>query len=158
RVYATTAEGVQSVSADFTFTTPSPSTPHLPQTFLDTTYVPNSGPVVHVTAGDDLQDVLDAAVPGETIVLDASATFTGDFILRNKPGNQWIYIVSSALASLPAPGTRVTPANSALMPKIVSPDLASAISTDAGAHHYRFIGVELATSWSLQTDTNFAVV
>src|SRR5262249_59919626 len=49
-------------------------------------------------------------------------------------------------ADLPPPGTRVTPANSAVMPKLISPNPAPAVSTDEGAHHYRFIGVEFGVA------------
>ncbi len=53
-------------------------------------------------------------------------------------------------SSLPPVGSRVTPAYSAVMPKIVTPNTAPAITTDLGANHYRFIGVEITTT---HTDT-----
>src|ERR1700751_3366821 len=78
--------------------------PDAPKTF-DTAYAAPGGATLHVGAGGDLQAVLDRAQPGDTIVLEAGATFTGPFTLPNKTsGSGWIYVVSSKLQSLPAPG------------------------------------------------------
>ena len=71
--------------------------------------------------GANLQQALDAAQPGDTIVLEAGASFVGPFTLPNKQGDGWITIQSSALAQL-AEGRRATPADSSLMPKILAPN------------------------------------
>ena len=129
--------------------------PELPRVFLNTTYAPPAGArVVIVNAGGNLQAALDQALPGEIIELRAGATFTGNFTLPSKMGTGWIYIRSSAHASLPAPGRRVTPAQAALMPKIVSPNDAPALTTDFGAHHYRFVGIEITTTWSTRSGSH----
>jgi hypothetical protein len=121
--------------------------PTLPQTFIDTTYSPPSGNVVSVNAGGNFQAALDGAVVGDTIVLQAGATFTGPFTLPNKTaGSGWIYIRSSAYASLPAPGTRVSPSDAANMPKIAGGAGTFAITTASNAHHYRFVGIEFKPS------------
>src|SRR5262249_11434914 len=75
----------------------------------------------------------------------AGATFTGPFTLPNKSGTGWITVRTSAPdSSLPAPGTRVTPSYTAVMPKlVVGSNVGGAIRTAAGAHHFRFIGVEV---------------
>src|SRR6266513_355563 len=118
--------------------------PTLPQTFIDTTYSPPSGNTIVVNAGDNLQTAINSAVPGDTIVLQAGATFTGPFTLPNKAGSGWIYIQSSAYASLPPPGTRVSIADSVFMPKIVGTAAGGdAIHTNAQAHNYRFVGIEI---------------
>src|SRR6266513_2970221 len=118
--------------------------PTLPQTFIDTTYSPPSGNTIVVNAGDNLQTAINSAVPGDTIVLQAGATFTGPFTLPNKAGSGWIYIQSSAYASLPPPGTRVSIADSVFMPKIVGTAAeGDAIHTNAQAHNYRFVGIEI---------------
>ena len=121
----------------------------LPRVFLDTTYAPPSGNLISVSAGGDFQAALNAAQPGDIIELQAGSTFTGNFVLPNKSGTGWIYIRSSAHASLPAPGTRVTPAQAGLMPKVVTSNSAPAITTAAAAHHYRFVGIEIASTASL---------
>ena len=119
--------------------------PVLPQVFLNTTYAPPAGNTITVNAGGNLQSAINTAQPGDTIVLQAGATFTGTFTLPNKGAStQWIYIRSSAYASLPAPGNRVSPANAANMATIAgtgSPVIA--VTTQAGAHHYRFVGIEI---------------
>lgn len=118
--------------------------PTLPQVFIDTTYSPPAGSTIVVNAGGNLQTAINNAVPGDTLVLQAGATFTGPFTLPNKAGAGWIYIQSSAYASLPAPGTRVSKADAANMPKIVGTTAGTnAIRTNAQAHNYRFVGIEI---------------
>jgi hypothetical protein len=118
--------------------------PTLPQAFVDTTYSPPSGNTIVVNAGGNLQTAINNAVPGDTIVLQAGATFTGPFTLPNKVGSAWIYIRSSAYASLPPPETRVSIADAVNMPKIVGTAAGTnAIRTNAQAHNYRFVGIEI---------------
>src|SRR5437588_253384 len=118
--------------------------PAQPQTYLDTTYAPPSGNTLTVPAGGDFQAALNNANPGDTIRLAAGASYTGPFTLRNKSGAGWIYIVSSALSTLPAPGTRVSPAQASAMPKLWGPWNSPAIQTDQSAHNYRFVGIEIS--------------
>jgi hypothetical protein len=118
--------------------------PTAPQTF-DTRYAAPSGATLTVAAGDDLQAALEKAQLGDTIVLEAGATFTGPFKLPNKTtGNGWIYVVSSKLTSLPAAGERVGPNDAVNMPKIVSRAYNNAVTTIANSHHFRFVGIEFA--------------
>jgi hypothetical protein len=104
---------------------------------------------INVGARGDFQRALADARPGDTIVLEAGATYTGPFTLPFKQGAgsdaDWITVRGSAEERLPAPGVRVTPAHAPHMPKIVSPGRAEkAVQTAARAHHYRFVGVEFA--------------
>jgi hypothetical protein len=133
--------------------------PEGPRAFLDTTYSPPvGGTTIQVNAGGNLQAALNQAQPGDIVQLQAGATFTGNFTLPNKAGSGWIYIRSSAHASLPPPGQRVGPAQAALMPKIVSPNTSPALTADLGAHHYRFVGLEIATTWATRTSTHSNVI
>ncbi|RPI72553.1 MAG: hypothetical protein EHM38_01740, partial [Geobacteraceae bacterium] len=118
--------------------------PTLPQTYIDTTYSPPSGNTITVNSGDDLQTALNNAQLGDTIVLQAGATFTGPCTLPNKTsGSGWIYIRSGNYFSLPAPGTRVAASDGSNMPKIVATSGGVyAITTVANSHHYRFVGIE----------------
>jgi hypothetical protein len=76
--------------------------------------------------------------------LPAGAVFQGPITLPNKSGTGWIYIQSSALASLPAEGARVSPSHAASMPKItMDTGNGAAIRTASNAHHYRFVGIEV---------------
>jgi hypothetical protein len=129
--------------------------PAPPQTF-DSSYVAPRGAILRVAAGQSLQAALNNARLGDTIVLQAGATFTGPFKLPNKPGTGWIYVVSSRLSYLPPPGTRVSPANAANMPKILAPNGLNALTTVANSHHFRFVGIELAPAPG--TTLNYEVV
>ena len=118
--------------------------PAAPQTF-DTSYAAPAGATLTVAAGGDLQAALNQAQLGDTIVLQAGATFTGPFKLPNKTtGSGWIYVVSSNLAKLPSPGQRVGPNDAVNMPKIVSRAYNNALTTVADSHHFRFVGIEFA--------------
>jgi hypothetical protein len=98
-----------------------------------------------VSAGQLLQPVLDSAEGGDTITLQAGATFTGWHKLRKKAGTAWITIQSSAVTSLPA-GQRVKPADAIHMAKLLAAKAYPALSADDGAHHYRIIGIEFASA------------
>ena len=126
-----------------------PTDPALP-TLLSTQYSAPTGATVNVPAGGNFQTALDNAQPGDQIVLAAGATYTGNFTLPVKSGSSWIIIrTSTPDAQLPAEGLRMKPSYAALLPKIVSPNTDGAISTAPGAHHYRFIGVEITTTSNL---------
>ncbi len=103
-----------------------------------------NGATLNVRAGGDFQDALNRAKPGDTILLEAGATYNGSFTLPNKQGSQFITIRSSATdAQLPKPNERIEPARyGKVLPKVISTSADPAIKTEFGAHHYRFIGVE----------------
>lgn len=132
--------------------------PELPRRWVDSTYDPPTGGSTHLVRNecdgvedcfDDLQAALDAARPGDVIELEAGARFTGNFVLRKKHGDDWVYVCSSALPDLPQPGVRVSPRDSLSMPLIVSPNSAPVLAAEFGAHHYRFVGLRITTSSSL---------
>jgi hypothetical protein len=117
----------------------------LPRVYIDTTWNPPLGGTTwaaHTSA--QLSSALTASYPGDVIVLDAGVTYVGNFYLPSKanPNNKWIYVISSALATLPA-GVRVSPAVAANMPKIVAPAASSPVYLKSGANHWRFSGIEV---------------
>jgi hypothetical protein len=131
--------------------------PELPRVLIDTRYVPPTGAMRTVRAGENLQAALDAARPGDVILLEAGASFVGNFTLPAKLGSAWIVIRSStADANLPPEGTRVTPSFSAALPKLVSPNTNAVLRTASGAHHYRLIGVEMTVASSVTE--NYGIV
>src|SRR3954465_305290 len=59
------------------------------------------------------------AQPGDTIVLQAGAAYTGTFKLPNKTtGSGWITIRTSNLAQLPGEGVRVSPSDAPNMARL----------------------------------------
>ncbi|MEP7343770.1 MAG: Ig-like domain-containing protein, partial [Gemmatimonadaceae bacterium] len=119
----------------------------LPRVYLNFPYTPATGNTIVVQAGGNLQNAIDSARRGDEIVLPAGASFTGNFTLPVKPGtvaNGWITIRTDKLSQLPPEGTRVTPANASVMPKIYTNNSAPAIATMLGASGYRVVGVEVS--------------
>ena len=77
-----------------------PTLPTLPQKYIDTTYSPPSGNTITVNAGGNLQTALNNANLGDTIVLQAGATFTGRLPCRTRLPAQVGFI--SVRATIPA--------------------------------------------------------
>ena len=139
---------------------PSGATVQPPQrpTILNPVYPRVTGTSWVLNPGDNLQTYLNKANRGDEIVLPAGATFTGNFVLPNKPGtaaNGWILIRSNK--TLPPQGPRVTPADASLMPKIVTPAVAPAIATAGGASGWWISGVEITITPTL-TSINYGIV
>jgi hypothetical protein len=99
--------------------------------------------IIHVAAGGDLQQAIEDAQPGDTILLDSGAVYTGNFRLRNKLEDAIVTIATARPASAPPATGRITPADSAWLAKIVSPNELPAVATDPGAHRYRLADLEL---------------
>ena len=106
------------------------------------------GDTLRVRAGENLQAAIDIARPGDVILLQAGATFTGNFVLTDKGAAALdITIRSDAPDSvLPPAGTRVGPEHGPLLATIRSPNTMSAIRTAPGAHHWRLELLVLAAN------------
>ena len=116
--------------------------PDLPKVKMDVPAIAVTGRTIHVPPEGDLQDAIDEAKPGDAITLTPGATYRGPFELPRKDGDQWI-VIASAAKNLPPAGTRVSPADASKMPKLVA-ESGSVFRTEPGAHHYRFVGLEIA--------------
>ncbi|WP_447986181.1 hypothetical protein [Nitrospira sp. Nam74] len=128
--------------------------PELPRVYVDTSMPTTSITKTVCNSGcnytnDQLQQAIDEAQLGTTILLQAGAIYTPlddrGFLLRNKTsGNGWIIIRTSAPdSSLPSAGTRLTPSYANVLPKIVRSAVGNyAMSCDASSHHYRIMGIE----------------
>jgi len=137
--------------------------PELPRVYVDTTMPTTSITKTVCSSGcdyrnDQLQQAIDDAQLGTTILLQSGATYTPlddrGFILKNKTsGSGWIIIRTSAPnTSLPPPGTRLTPAYSNVLPKLVRSSVGTyALSCDTSSHHYRIIGVEFMNPGNADT-------
>src|SRR5206468_8797592 len=98
---------------------------------------------IAVNAGGNLQAAIDAAQPGDTILVQAGATFAGPYKLLAKGGSAYITIRSSASdSSLAAAGTRINPSFAPLMPKIKATNAGPAIRTAPGATNWRLMFLE----------------
>jgi hypothetical protein len=97
-----------------------------------------SAATITVNAGGNLQTALNTAQPGDTILLQAGATFVGNFTLPVKSGAAYITVRSStADASLPPANVRMDPRYASLLPKLKSSNTGSVLVTATGAHHWR---------------------
>jgi Bacterial Ig-like domain (group 2)/Right handed beta helix region len=112
-----------------------------------------TGKTITVPSNGDLQAALDAAQPGDVVQLTPGATYSGNFVLRNKntTSTDWIIIRPAiADASLPAEGSRMTPQLAATLqlPRVLSPNSQPAFQTPLGAHHYRLVALEVGVDQS----------
>jgi len=114
----------------------------------------------NVKAGDSkgFQNAINVATCGDTIVLVAGSTYSGNFTIPSTSCSGWIEIVSSALASLPASGTRVGPSNAANMPKISTPNTSPAFQFLPDSNHWRLMGLEITTSYISTVNTAYYLV
>src|SRR5438270_7669559 len=117
----------------------------LPLVYLAITSLAARATNWYVQSGQPLQTIINQALPGDTITLQAGATFTGNFVLPNKAGTLWITIQSSMMSSLPPTGQRVNPSYAPFMAKLMSPNGAYALGAAFGAHNYRIMGLELSS-------------
>jgi len=134
--------------------------PQLPKVRLSTSLVTSSsgGRTITVKAGGSLQNAIDAAVPGDVIVLQAGATFTGNFRLKKKSGTGWITIRTSTSDSYLPPGKRVKPTDASKLARLMTPNNMYVLKTELGAHHYRLIGLEITHPTSLEYQQGLLVL
>ncbi len=133
----------------------------VPSAMSDT---PAPGAIITVNAGGDLKAALNNAHCGDTILLQAGATFAGPFKVpaKNCDIGHWIILRTSAPDSaLPAEGRRATPCYAGVAslpgrpqyacnnPQNVMAKVQMTIAGDGpfrfvdGANYYRFIGLEV---------------
>jgi PKD repeat protein len=102
---------------------------------------------IFVAAGDDLQAVLDAAQPGDTILLQEGAEFVGTFVLPPKPDGPPITLRSSASDSmLPRAGQRITPGHAPLLALLRSGTTSPALRTSPGAANWKVQYLEFSAN------------
>jgi hypothetical protein len=99
---------------------------------------------INVRAGENLQAALDRAQPGDTLLLEAGATFVGNFVLPVKDGASYITVRSSVPDNqAPPPGERIRPAHAPLLATLRSPNSLPVLQTAHGAHHWRLVLLEI---------------
>ena len=97
--------------------------------------------IISVRPGADLQSALDAAQPGDEIVLTPGGRYVGQFRLPRKPFGSVITIRSSAVL----PARRITPADAALLPSIASGIAAEAMLAE-GVSNWRLDGLKFESN------------
>jgi hypothetical protein len=100
-----------------------------------------------VAAGADLQAALNAAQPGDELVLQAGARFVGSFRLPAKAAGPVITIRSSATL----PDRRITPQDANLLPTLASA-VVSAVLDGTGAANWRLDGIRFESVVNGQGD------
>lgn len=103
---------------------------------------PIFGATLVVPAGGDLQSAINSAAPGDTIILEAGATYRGPFVLPDKPGDSYITIQSSRASEITG---RISISQTHLLAKLRSSLAEPIIRTAPRAHHYKLIGLEIST-------------
>lgn len=101
---------------------------------------------IQVRAGDNLQAWINAAQPGDTLLLPPGATFSGNFVLPVKTGSDFITIRTAPGGGLPAEGIRIAPTHAPFLARIQSPNNAPAIATAPGSHHWRLQLLEVPST------------
>jgi hypothetical protein len=95
--------------------------------------------VVQVTAPADLQSALNAAQPGDSLVL--TGTFTGNYTLPQRPCGAGISVVGTTKALVA--GTRVTPAYAAGFARLITPNTQPVLRTTNPTCGWRLAGLEI---------------
>ena len=152
RVIAVQQGGTRADTSAVTVTvgTPPPPSgvtlPEGPRVFLTTTYVAPTGPRITVASGGNLQAALNGATCGSEVVLASGATFTGNFVLPAKGCSSATAIHIRSDVTLPAPGTRVTPALAGGFAKLVATNNEPVIAAGASVSGYRLVGLEVTVA------------
>jgi hypothetical protein len=140
----------------------------LPRVYINSAMVntPAHGKITILNAGASLQNALDSASCGDTIELQAGATFTGSFTLPAKrcDDTHWIIIRTNAsnsalppeqarispcyagVSSLPSRPAYSCPSPKNVMAKIImsrATGISGPLTFAVGANHYRLIGLEI---------------
>lgn len=104
-----------------------------------------SASTVIVRAGDDLQQALNVARPGDTILLERGATFVGNFVLppRATDDDRDILLRTADDAGFPPEGDRIGPGASDKLAKLQSPNGLPALQAAAGTRRWRITLLEL---------------
>lgn len=92
---------------------------------------------ITVKPGQNFQLALDAAQPGDEIVLTAGTSYSGNFVLPKKPGDAFITVRSSRCSEIPA-AVRIDLNQEPLTAKLMTPNVGPVLLAPARSHHFKF--------------------
>lgn len=101
---------------------------------------------IRVSAGEDLQVAIDAARPGDRVLLAPGARFVGNFVLPAHPGTNAFITIQTDARDLPGEGARTGPEYAGRLAIIQSPNNRPALRTAPRAHHWRLENLEFAAN------------
>ena len=107
-----------------------------------------NGKAFNVQTSAQFQSALNAAQPGDTILL-APGSYSGAFVAPAKNAAATAYITirpSLPDSALPAPGQRITPQLAAGLPTIVNSNGTSGLLFPSGSHHWRVENIAFTQS------------
>jgi hypothetical protein len=105
---------------------------------------PPAGRVVRVAAGADLQAAIEHARDGDTLLLQAGATYTGNYVLPARADATGIVTIRTENDDgLPADGERISPEAAPHLAKLQSPNSSPALATAPRARGWRVALVEI---------------
>jgi hypothetical protein len=103
--------------------------------------------VIRVAKGDNLQAAIEAARPGDIVLLAAGARFSGNFVLPAHAADAQAFItIRTDSDALPPAGARISPHASGTLAVLQSDNGDPALRTAPGAHHWRLENLEFGPS------------
>lgn len=126
--------------------------PELPQEYLDACYPATASSITVCSSGCDyansqLQQAINDAQPGTTILLQPGHTYPAAYTLPAKAGDAWIVIRTNVPdAQLPSSDQRIDPSYAGTLARFQAPANQSALTFLSNAHHYYLMGLEVTST------------
>jgi hypothetical protein len=123
-----------------------------PRAYISSRMPVRTGALITVAAGGDVQAALNAAQPGDWVVLEAGATFIGNFTIPLKSGDALsggdnvIVVTTSAFASLPEKVRVTNVTNAAFFATLKTTNTSNVdlMNTAASTQGWRLVGINFA--------------
>lgn len=126
--------------------------PEPPQEYIDVCYPATPNSITVCASGCDytnsqLQQAINAAAPGTTILLQPGHTYPAAYTLPAKNGDDWIVIRTDVPdAQLPPADQRIDPSYAGALARFQAPANQSALTFQSNAHHYYLMGLEVTST------------
>jgi hypothetical protein len=118
--------------------------------------MPATTRIVRVKSGAKLQAALNAAQPGDELVLAAGAVFTGNFVLPARACPAWIVVRGETVPV--SPGQRLRPSLAGPLPKLRTPNGQPVLAAAPGACKWRVVALELTNVSPLPVEEQYGLV